>query len=487
MDGPKERSTISNVSHSTICQILTDRGSGLVVFLVDFTPWYFPTLGTQWRSPSIPLRCKSARRENERLCETNRLNATVPGATTMNSTPTPSPLVTRRRFVSRTTAALSAAALPHLVHAQTAGKIKLGLIGCGKRGQWIADLFQQNGNYELVACADYFQDRVDSCGEKFGIPAAQRFTGLSGYKRMLEGKVEAVAIESPPYFHPMQAADAVAAGKHVYVAKPVAVDVPGCQSVAESGKQATAKKLAFLVDFQTRANECYQKAIERVHAGAIGTFTFGEARYHCGQTPNREGDFSNESEERLRHWNFDKVLSGDIITEQNVHTLDVMSWILQRPPLHVIGSGGRKVRMLGDTWDHFSLLFQYPDDVAVVFTSKQYNDGASDAGIIVDIFGSLGRISTKYGGQVMMLGKDTEYVTGKTGDIYKAGVVTNIAAFHQMIASGDFSNRTVAPSVESTIVTIMGRTAAYERRMVTWDEIVKCTKLLDPKLSGLKA
>jgi len=406
----------------------------------------------------------------------------------MNTPSFESRTLNRRQFVAGATAALSAAALgPRPVHAQTGDKIKLGLIGCGKRGQWIADLFKQNGSYDVVACADYFQDRVDTCGEKFGIAAGQRYSGMSGYKRMLDGKLDAVAIESPPYFHPMQAADAVAAGKHVYVAKPVAVDVPGCQSIAESGKQAAAKKLAFLVDFQSRANEFYQKAVGRVHAGAIGKFTFGEARYHCGQTPTREGDSANESEDRLRHWNFDKVLSGDIITEQNIHTLDVMNWIMGRPPLHVIGSGGRKVRMLGNTWDHFSLLFQYPDDVAVVFTSKQYNDGASDAGIIVDIFGSLGRISTKYGGAVVLLGKDKEYIAGKTGDIYRAGVVNNIATFHKMITTDDFSNSTVAPSVESNIITIMGRTAAYERRMVTWDEIVKCTKRLDPKLSGLKA
>ncbi len=389
----------------------------------------------------------------------------------------------RRQFVVGTTAALFAGSL----RAQSGDKIKLGLIGCGKRGQWIANLFKKNGNYDIVACYDYFQDRVDTCGEKFGIPAERRHIGMSGYKKMLDGKVDAIVIESPPYFHPLHAADAVAAGKHVYVAKPIAVDVPGCQSIAESGKQATAKKLAFLVDFQTRANEFYQKAIKRVHEGAIGNFTFGEARYHCGQTPTRKGDSTNESEARLRQWNFDKVLSGDIITEQNVHTIDVMNWIMQRPPLHVIGGGGRKVRMLGDCWDHFSLLYQYPDDVAVVFTSKQYNDGASDSGIIVDIFGTQGRISTKYGGNVIMLGKDKEYISGQTGDIYQAGVVNNIATFHKMITTRDFSNPTVAPSVQSTILTVMGRTAAYERRLVTWDEISKCTKHLDPKLTGLKA
>ena len=68
-------------------------------------------------------------------------------------------------------------------------------------------------------------------------PGEQPLHGLSGYKRLLEQKLDAVAIESPPYFHPEQAAAAVAAGKHVYCAKPMAVDVPGCASIAESGRQ----------------------------------------------------------------------------------------------------------------------------------------------------------------------------------------------------------------------------------------------------------
>jgi myo-inositol 2-dehydrogenase/D-chiro-inositol 1-dehydrogenase len=109
-----------------------------------------------------------------------------------------------------------------------------------------------------VAVADYFQDHADEVGEKFKVPSANRFTGLSGYRKLLEQKLDAVVVETPPYFHPEHAAAGVEAGKHVYLAKPIAVDVPGCLTIAESGKKATAKKLCFLVDFQTRANKLYQ-------------------------------------------------------------------------------------------------------------------------------------------------------------------------------------------------------------------------------------
>ncbi|MBI1983765.1 MAG: Gfo/Idh/MocA family oxidoreductase, partial [Acidobacteria bacterium] len=145
----------------------------------------------------------------------------------------------RRRFLAGTGAAASFTILkPRLVRSTAANsKIALGMIGCGQRGAWIADLFLKHGGYQMVAGADYFQDRVDAFGEKFNVENARRYTGLSCYKKLLDEKVDAVAIESPPYFHPEQAAAAVDAGAHVFLAKPIAVDVPGCRSVEDCGRK----------------------------------------------------------------------------------------------------------------------------------------------------------------------------------------------------------------------------------------------------------
>ena len=137
------------------------------------------------------------------------------------------------------------------------------------------------GRTQLLACADYFEDRAKATASKLQIDAEQCYNGLSGYRRLLDGKLDAVVIESPPYFHPEQAAAAVDAGKHVFLAKPVAIDVPGCKSIGASGKKATSRKLVFLVDFQTRANEFYREAVRRVRAGDLGRLVMGEAQYPC--------------------------------------------------------------------------------------------------------------------------------------------------------------------------------------------------------------
>lgn len=155
--------------------------------------------------------------------------------------------------------------------------------------------------------------------------------------------MDAVAIISPPYFHP---------------------------------EQATRRQRCFLVDFQTRANGFYIEAVKRVHAGAIGALAFGESTYHAERLAAKTSERSPEA--RLRNWVFDQKLSGDIITEQNIHTLDVMSWVMSKPPVSATGTGGRKVRGdVGDCWDNFSLVYDYGDGVGITFSSRQ-PDGCAE-------------------------------------------------------------------------------------------------------------
>ena len=287
--------------------------------------------------------------------------------------------VNRREFLAKAgAAALSATVLPAGLARgiQSNEKIGLGLVGCGGRGVWIAKLFLKHGGYEISAVADYFEDRAAAAGDALGVPASRRFSGLAGYKRLLEAGVDAVAIETPPYFHPEQAAAAVDAGAHVYVAKPVAVDVPGCHSIAKSGRKATAKKRAFLVDFQTRTHPSFVTAVSKVRGGGLGDLLFGEAQYHA-ESPWEQyyaplaADPGNP-ELRLKAWGLDRALSGDMITEQDIHALDVMSWIMGPPPLWATGCGGLKARpKVGTCWDHFVVHYQYPA------TSASSSAGAS--------------------------------------------------------------------------------------------------------------
>jgi myo-inositol 2-dehydrogenase/D-chiro-inositol 1-dehydrogenase len=398
---------------------------------------------------------------------------------------------TSRRAFLTTAAAIGG---PLLVSPGTAfgaeanSRITLGAIGCGGRGTWIAELFQKHGGYEVRVAADYFPDRVDAFGEKLQVPAERRYPGLRGYRRVLESDIDAVVIESPPSFHPRHARDAVDAGKHVFLAKPVAVDVPGCRTVEESGRTATEKKRAFLVDFQTRTDPFYREAVKRAQYGDIGRIVCGEATYTCGPTWGDQAKWLAEKpgdpEMRLRAWGLDRALSGDVITEQNIHALDVATWILDAAPLHAVGTGGRKARTAGTCWDHFSVIFTFPQDVIVTFMSKQLGDGRDD--ICCRMYGTEGTLDSHYFGEVSIRGK-LPYRGGKIPALYQDGAIANIAAFHDSITGGDFSNPTVAASVRSNLTTILGRTAAWRHGKVTWDEMMRAAEALEPDLAGLRS
>lgn len=371
--------------------------------------------------------------------------------------------------------------------AQANSKVTVGLIGCGGRGRWVADLFYKHGGYEIGGVHDYFAERAEAAGKQFSVPEARRFSGLDGYKRLLEQKLDAVMIESPPYFHPMQAADAVEAGKHVYVAKPVAVDVPGCQSIEDSGRRATAKKLCFLVDFQTRAHPAYQEVARWVHGGKIGKVHTVESNYQtstmfAGMGEQLAKDPSSP-ELRLRCWAIDRVLSGDVITEQNIHAQDVVTWMLDAAPIKAVGTGGL-ARGFGTCWDHFAVLYTFPDGVVNTFNSKQV--GAMYDDILCRVYGSEGTADTHYFGEVWVKSKSDGFNGGKLANLYLDGTVNNIATFHKSIVAGDASNPTVAASVRSNLTTILGRTAAYAHGEVTWAEMMRRAEKWEFPLKALR-
>jgi predicted dehydrogenase len=133
--------------------------------------------------------------------------------------------LSRRQFIAGTVAAtasgplipMSAAAQDQQAAPALTRKLKLGVVGLGGRGGWIAGLFRRHGGYDMHAVADYFPQVAEEQGAGLGVDPARRFSGLSGYKRLIESGIEAIALEDLPYFFPEQVGAAVDAGLHVYM------------------------------------------------------------------------------------------------------------------------------------------------------------------------------------------------------------------------------------------------------------------------------
>lgn len=209
--------------------------------------------------------------------------------------------MTRRRFVKQTAvgatipllaATSSSSSLAQETCSTGAGdvpverKLRIGIVGLGGRGSWIAGLFKQHPGYEIAAAVDYFESTANAVGDKLGVPAEKRFSGLSGYKRAIDSGVDALVLEDIPYFFLEQATAAIEAGCHVYMAKPFAVDVPGVFAMQSLAKKASEKKLCMLVDYQLPTDPANQEVKRRIGKGALGGLAHINSGGTCGPLPD---------------------------------------------------------------------------------------------------------------------------------------------------------------------------------------------------------
>jgi myo-inositol 2-dehydrogenase / D-chiro-inositol 1-dehydrogenase len=391
----------------------------------------------------------------------------------------------RRSFLRGATSGLLLVSPRVAFGSQANSNVEFGLIGCGNRGSWIAPLFIEHTGAKLVAAADVVRANLDGLRDKYSVGANRAYYGPDAYRELAESKVDAVVIETPPYYHPLHARAAVAAGKHVYLAKPVAVDVPGCKEVIEAGRTAAAKGRSFWVDFQMRAQESFQEATARVHRGDIGSPVFGQSYFHgarSGLTKNYEG--LDPELIRLKNFYSDLVLGGDILVEQGIHVVDGMNWFMQGHPVKAFGTGGLgnwrgTPQDRGNSgWDHYAVTYWYPNGAHVLCSEVQL--GKSTGGIVTNCFGIHGTLETRYNGMVRIYG--TKAWPGVEKDAtMNQGTANNIKTFIRSIRdSKPVNNAPIA--VESTLSAILGREAALKEAIITWDELLKSEARKEVKL-----
>jgi myo-inositol 2-dehydrogenase / D-chiro-inositol 1-dehydrogenase len=367
---------------------------------------------------------------------------------------------------------------------QANSAVEVGIIGCGGRGNWIGKFFPEFTGARIVALADVIQGHLDKTRDGFKVDAGRAYYGPDAYKQLAHSKLDAVVIETPPYFHPLHAQEAADAGKHVYLAKPVAVDVPGCRSILASAKVAASKHRSFLVDFQSRSQPVFQEVASRIHRGDIGKPVLAQVFYYAGRPSRDKGSPGMDpGQQRVLNFYMDRVLGGDIIVEQNIHVIDMANWYLQGHPLKASGTGGRTDWRgtgydAGDAWDHFVVTFWYPDGVHADFSSNQLNGSFSD--LCVRCVGIKGVADTHYGGLVRITGEN-KWMGSEKDDTFRQGAINNVKAFIESIRTGKLLNNS-EQAVDSNLTAILGRTAAYQQRVVTWDEMMQSNEKFEAPL-----
>jgi len=368
-------------------------------------------------------------------------------------------------------------------------KIRLGLIGCGGRGTWISNFFAAQGGFMFTAVADYFAERSVRAGVQLGVPETMCFSGLDGYKRLMASGVEAVVLQTPPYFFPSYAEAAVDAGLHIYMAKPVAIDIPGTQTIRQLAERATAKKLVFTADYQLPRDPVNMEVAKRIRAGALGkvqtVFSSGWAGGNGYQDPPLEATAENRLKDLV--WCNDVALGGDYLVHYDVHIIDAVVWALGKVPVAAMGaSAAYRPSVHGDARDSSTVVYLFDDGTIWCHQGilGAYHDWLRVGRLTASLQGTQAAACLSYAGKSYVRGGPRHFSGGVPNP--EASVRTNIDEFRQAIEEGDASNRQVSRAVESNFAAILGREASARRALMTLDDLIRENKALKPDLTGLK-
>ncbi len=396
----------------------------------------------------------------------------------------------RRDFLRTTAAAGTLAAMPN-AHAAGSDILRVGLIGCGDRGTGAAtQALAADSNVRLVAMADAFDDRIGhsldmlrntgDIAAKLDVAPGRRFVGFDAYRELLGSGVDVVLLCTPPHFRPIHLRAAVEAGKHVFAEKPVAVDAPGVHSVLESCKLAESKGLSVVSGLCLRYDDGFRETVRRIHDGAIGdvrTLLANDYRSGRWHKPRQAG--WTDMHYQMRNWYNFTWLSGDFNVEQHVHNLDVCAWVMkERYPVKAVGMGGRQVLTgpeYGQIYDHFSVVYEYPDGARLVSNCRQQPHCKND--MSVKVLGSKGQadlVERRGGMRIRSAGREWVF-GGPQNRMYQTE--------HDELFSGIRSGKPINNGeymARSTLLAIMGRMAAYTGQEVTWEMATHSRESLDP-------
>jgi predicted dehydrogenase len=404
----------------------------------------------------------------------------------------------RRDFVKNTaaiTAATVAGSAFTIVKAESVrgtkanSTVQIGWVGNGGQGTRDAQLLEQTGKAKIVALADYFQYRVDKAKERFKVDDKKCYRGIDAYKAIMsDSTIDAVLLTTPPGFRPEHFRSAIAAKKHVFAEKPLAVDAPGCRVVAEAGEKAKAQNLSVVVGLQRHYSKAYRACKKLIDEGALGIVGLAHSAWdqgdlwHDRRAKYDKAKWPTQMDWEVEHWYYFKWLSGDHIVEQNIHNIDVISWMLNAHPLKAAGFGGRSARKeIGDIWDHFAITYEYPNGVVSSNTCIQIDGTMGD--VSETIRGSKATFSTsagkggtggtriegarpRRGGEAPLIYK----YEGTDDKHYDQEAATFVASVLGTGEGEDKYRNDTKYGVESTLAAIMGRDAAYKGRVITWDE-----------------
>ncbi len=248
-------------------------------------------------------------------------------------------------------------------------KIRLGIIGCGKSARTIhLPALKHVNSIEVIAAADTNGRTLETVAEKFSIPG--RFTD---YRELLNRPdVDAVAVLTPPDSHMEIGLAAMKAGKHVFMDKPLAVDLDHCGILTEEARHA---KVTTMLGFNFRWHRLLRRARDFIRSGGLGQIKAIQSVYthwHPGTT--------------AQPWHGKREYGGGVLHNDGVHHFDLWRFLLEREVSEIFSISTPSEFFDDET----SAVTAWMDDN--IIANGVFSFGSTPESII-DVYGSAGRLT----------------------------------------------------------------------------------------------
>lgn len=395
----------------------------------------------------------------------------------------------RREFLNAAgAAAVLAATAPAPARAATTQTLKIGLIGCGNRGTGaVVDAIRADSNTVLTAVADLFPDRIEKGldflkrlhPDHIRVDPRHAWLGFDAYQKVIDSDVDIVLLATPPAFRPRHLKAAIEAGKHAFAECIAGVDAPGVRSFLQTSERAAKKNLGILSGFCWRYDAGAQAAHQQIRQGAIGSVRCVYATFYRFSFDKYYGKERHPAwtdlEWQLRDWPDFLWLGGDLcIGLSGGHSADKIAWWLgDEMPIKAVGVGGREFPGEGNTFDHCLVAYEYADGKRA-FLGVRCQNGCHEENADY-IIGADGVCTLGRGPVPVITGKHQWKYSGPLPRMHQVEHEVFLASIRagKPINDGPRMART-------TMMTLMGRMAAYTGQEITWEQAFHSQQSLVP-------
>jgi len=320
----------------------------------------------------------------------------------------------RREFVQGSAATvISAASYARVLGANQ--RLGIGFIGFGLIGKRHVLDFQAQPDVLCAAVAEVHRGRLEEAKALVGGPVK----GYGDFRKLLDDReVDAVVVSTPDHWHALMTMMACAAGKDVYVEKPLTLFVREGRWLVDVARRHGR---IVQVGTQQRSGPHYQRARELIQKGYLGTISSARMQAFrnimpgygapADQDPPADLDWNLwQGPVPLRRYNPNRAIyhfrwfwdySGGQMTNLAAHALDIVQWYLGvAAPSAVTSVGGRfSLKDNGETPDTQDTLIEYPHWTALWSHREASRGSAGLAGL--EFFGTKGSLSISRRGFVV--------------------------------------------------------------------------------------